>query len=106
VGLEEKRIVLINFNQEVFNMGISKTAFNATGGFGRIHPGEDPDLSIRLSKLDFSTKLIPEVYVYHKRRVSWSKFYNQVHKFGLVRPILSKWHPGIKKNHILVSNFI
>ncbi len=96
-GIRGKKNSVNKFQPRSFNMGISKTVFNATGGFGRIHPGEDPDLSIRLSKLNFSTKLIPEVYVYHKRRISWSKFYNQVHKFGLVRPILSKWHPETKK---------
>ena len=96
-GIRGKSASVNKFQPRSFNMGISKKAFNATNGFGRIHPGEDPDLSIRLSKLGFSTKLIPEAYVYHKRRISWSKFYNQVHKFGLVRPILNQWHPETKK---------
>src|SRR5690606_28699311 len=39
----------------------------------------------------------PEAYVYHKRRISWSKFYKQVNKFGRVRPILNLWHPETKK---------
>ena len=78
-------------------MGLSKNAFDATGGFGRIHPGEDPDLSIRLTKLNFETKLIPKAFVYHKRRISWSKFYQQVYKFGMVRQILNQWHPETKK---------
>jgi hypothetical protein len=40
---------LINFNQpRSFNMGISRKAFELSKGFGNIHPGEDPDLSIRL----------------------------------------------------------
>jgi glycosyltransferase involved in cell wall biosynthesis len=86
-----------SFQPRSFNMGISKEAFNKTNGFGRIHPGEDPDLSIRLKKLGFKTKLIPEAFVYHKRRISWNKFYNQVHKFGLVRPILNSWHPSTNK---------
>ncbi|MEZ4781989.1 MAG: glycosyltransferase family 2 protein, partial [Flavobacteriaceae bacterium] len=80
-----------------FNMGISKKAFEATNGFGNIHPGEDPDLSIRLTKLGFKTRLYENVFVYHKRRISWSKFYKQVHKFGMVRPILNAWHPKTKK---------
>ncbi|WP_111659228.1 glycosyltransferase [Olleya aquimaris] len=85
------------FQPRSFNMGLSKTAFEATHGFGNIHPGEDPDLSIRLWSLGFKTKLIPEAYVYHKRRISWSKFYKQVYKFGSVRPILNSWHPQTKK---------
>lgn len=85
------------FQPRSFNMGISKEAFVASGGFGHIHPGEDPDLSIRLWDLGFKTKLIPEAFVYHKRRISWKKFYKQVYKFGLVRPILNAWHPKTKK---------
>ena len=82
-----------NFQPRSFNMGISKTAFEASGGFGTIHPGEDPDLSLRLLDLGFKSKLIKNAYVYHKRRISWSTFYQQVHKFGMVRPILNIWHP-------------
>ena len=85
------------FQPRSFNMGLSKKAFIETKGFGNIHPGEDPDLSIRLWKLGYKTMLIPEAFVYHKRRISWSKFYKQVNKFGLVRPILNKWHPETKK---------
>ncbi|MCK8481123.1 glycosyltransferase [Psychroserpens algicola] len=86
-----------NFQPRSFNMGLSKAAFIASGGFGVIHPGEDPDLSIRLNTLGFKTVLIADAFVYHKRRVSWKKFYQQVHKFGLVRPILNTWHPKTKR---------
>ena len=85
------------FQPRSFNMGISKKAFKASGGFGRIHPGEDPDLALRLQKLGFSSRLFPEAFVYHKRRINWDKFYQQVYKFGLVRPILNKWHPESAK---------
>jgi len=85
------------FQPRSFNMGISKEAFEASKGFGVIHPGEDPDLSIRLNKLGFTTKLYNDAFVYHKRRISWSKFYTQVHKFGLVRPILNHWHPSTNR---------
>ncbi len=86
-----------DFQPRSFNMGISKVAFEASQGFGTIHPGEDPDLSIRLKKLGFKTGLYKEAFVYHKRRISWSKFYQQVKKFGMVRPILNKWHPETSK---------
>ena len=81
------------FQPRSFNMGLSKEAFEASGGFGTIHPGEDPDLSLRLIDLGFKSKLIKDAYVYHKRRISWTKFYQQVYKFGLVRPILNTYHP-------------
>jgi len=96
-GIRGKSSSVNKFQPRSFNMGISKAAFEATGGYGRIHPGEDPDLSIRLWNLGLKTKLLPEAYVYHKRRISWSKFYKQVYKFGSVRPILNKWHPDTKK---------
>jgi glycosyltransferase involved in cell wall biosynthesis len=85
-----------DFQPRSFNMGLSKKAFLASGGFGKIHPGEDPDLSLRLHKLGFKTTLIKDAYVYHKRRISWSKFYTQVNKFGMVRPVLNQWHPKSK----------
>jgi glycosyltransferase involved in cell wall biosynthesis len=96
-GIRGNKNSVDTFQPRSFNMGISKEAFIATKGFGFIHPGEDPDLSIRLWNLGFKTKLIAEAFVYHKRRISWTKFYNQVLKFGLVRPILNRWHPSTRK---------
>ncbi|WP_372755290.1 glycosyltransferase family 2 protein [Mariniflexile sp.] len=96
-GIRGNKKSVDTFQPRSFNMGLSKEAFLASGGFGKIHPGEDPDLSIRLWNLGYKTVLIPEAFVYHKRRISWSKFYNQVHKFGMVRPILNSWHPSTKK---------
>ena len=96
-GIRGHKNSVDKFQPRSFNMGLSKKAFEASKGFGRIHPGEDPDLSIRLWNLGFKTKLIPEAYVYHKRRISWKNFYKQVNKFGMVRPILNKWHPSTKK---------
>ncbi len=85
------------FQPRSFNMGISKEAFEVTKGYGKIHPGEDPDLSIRLWNLGYDTKLISNAYVYHKRRIDFSKFYKQVNKFGKARPILDKWYPNYAK---------
>lgn len=96
-GIRGNKKSVNTFQPRSFNMGISKQAFQESKGFATIHPGEDPDLSIRLWNLGFKTKLIPEAYVYHKRRISWSKFYTQVNKFGMVRPILNLWHPNTKK---------
>ncbi|TDN88718.1 GT2 family glycosyltransferase [Salegentibacter sp. 24] len=96
-GIRGKKSSVNAFQPRSFNMGISKKAFEACGGFGQIHPGEDPDLSLRLKKLGFRLCLIPKAVVFHKRRIDWSKFYYQVKKFGMVRPILNKWHPGTGK---------
>lgn len=92
-GVRGKEAQSKKFQPRSFNMGLSKKAFEASGGFGNIHPGEDPDLSIRLWALGFKSAFIKDAFVYHKRRISWTKFYQQVHKFGLVRPILNFRYP-------------
>ncbi len=84
---------ITKFQPRSFNMGISKIAFESSNGFGNIHPGEDPDLSIRLWKLGYETRLFPKAFVYHKRRIDWNKFSIQVNKFGKARPILNSWYP-------------
>jgi glycosyltransferase involved in cell wall biosynthesis len=96
-GIRGKSEKIEKFQPRSFNMGLSKAAFEASGGFGNIHPGEDPDLSIRLWKMGYSTKLFTSSYVYHKRRINWQKFNIQVNKFGKARPILDLWHPEYKK---------
>lgn len=96
-GIRGGKKMMGKFQPRSFNMGLSKKAFEQSGGFGRIHPGEDPDLALRLQKSGFRTKLFPEAFVYHKRRIDWNKFYQQVYKFGLVRPILNQWHPESQK---------
>jgi len=88
---------LTKFQPRSFNMGISKKAFEDSNGFGNIHPGEDPDLSIRLWKLGYDTRLFPKAIVYHKRRIDWDKFSVQVTKFGKARPILNSWYPEYGK---------
>ena len=92
-GIRGKEKSVKSYEPRSFNMGISKKAFETTKGFGKIHPGEDPDLSIRIKKAGYQTGFIKEAYVYHKRRIDWQKFYVQVNKFGKVRPILNAWHP-------------
>ena len=92
-GIRGKEKSVKSYEPRSFNMGISKKAFQKTKGFGTIHPGEDPDLSIRIKKAGYQIGFIKEAYVFHKRRIDWQKFYIQVNKFGKVRPILNDWHP-------------
>lgn len=106
-GIRGSKKAVQHFEPRSFNMGISKKAFEATFGFAKIHPGEDPDLSHRITKAGFETAFVPNIAVFHKRRVSWSSFMLQVKKFGLVRPILNKWHPqGAKITFWLPTLFI
>ena len=93
------------FQPRSFNMGLSKLAFEKSGGFGNIHPGEDPDLTIRLWELGFETRLISSAYVFHKRRINFQKFYKQVNKFGKTRLILNVWYPKYEKIIYLFPTF-
>ncbi|MEO0570853.1 MAG: glycosyltransferase [Bacteroidota bacterium] len=96
-GIRGNKRGVDRFQPRSFNMGISREAFKKTGGFGNIHPGEDPDLTFRIWEQGYKTRLLDQAFVYHKRRIDWKKFYTQVKKFGMVRPILNKWHPRTSK---------
>jgi glycosyltransferase involved in cell wall biosynthesis len=95
------------FYPRSFNMGISKQAFIATGGFSKLRFGEDIDFSLRIVKAGFTTRLFPKAWVYHKRRTDFRKFYRQVYNSGIARINLHLLHPGsLKLVHLLPSSFI
>ena len=96
-GIRGKKSNLDKFQPRSFNMGIKRSVYEKIGGFSDIHPGEDPDLSYRIMNGGFKTGLIENAYVYHKRRIDFSKYIKQVYKFGVVRPILMKWYPDKTK---------
>ncbi len=96
-GIRGKGDKLEKFHPRSFNMGLSKEVFEQTGGFSNLRYGEDIDLSIRIMKAGFKTRLIPEAFVYHKRRSNWRSFYNQVRHLGEARIVLSHLHPGTLK---------
>jgi glycosyltransferase involved in cell wall biosynthesis len=96
-GIRGREAQKKKFQPRSFNMGLSKQAFQKSKGFSNIHPGEDPDLSIRLQQLGFKTALFSDCFVYHKRRIDWKNYAKQMYKFGLVRPILNTWHPSSHK---------
>lgn len=94
------------FSPRSFNMGISKKCFTTVGGYKNMI-GEDIDLSIRIKEAGFKTTLIPEAYVYHKRRVDLMKFFRQVNTFGKGRVLLGELHPGsLKLVHLLPAVFV
>lgn len=85
------------FQPRSFNMGISKTAFEKTGGFSKMKTGEDIDFTFRLWKNSFNTQFIENAYVYHKRRTSPLLFLKQTFAFGTARPYLNKIYPKTAK---------
>lgn len=86
-----------DFQPRSFNMGLSRTVFEATGGFAQRDMGEDIELSLRMKKLGFKVGLIPEAFVYHKRRGNFRSFFKQVYSFGRTRLILNAKHKGMLK---------
>lgn len=94
------------FSPRSFNMGISRKCFETVGGYKNMI-GEDIDLSIRIQQAGFKTTLIPEAYVFHKRRVDLRKFFRQVNTFGKGRVLLGEIHPGsLKIVHLLPAAFV
>lgn len=85
------------FQLRSFNMGISRKAFEQTGGFSRQQYGEDIDLTFKLWDKAFETQFIPNAFVYHKRRGTWKQFFLQTFNFGAARPILNRVHQNSAK---------
>ncbi|MEA5063428.1 MAG: glycosyltransferase family 2 protein, partial [Petrimonas sp.] len=79
----------------------------AIGGYGKMRFGEDIDFSLRLLEAGFETALIPEAYVYHKRRSTFRQFFKQVYNSGIARINLYLAHPdSLKLVHFLPSFFV
>ncbi len=94
------------FHPRSFNMGISRDVFNATDGFARMRFGEDVEFSIRMIEMGFTVGLIPDAWVYHKRRTDLRKFFKQVHNSGIARVNITLRHPGtLKLTHFFPTAF-
>lgn len=93
-GIRGGRNQAANFQPRSFNMGISRKVWEATGGFKFDRLAEDIELSIRIRKMGFKLGLIPDAFVYHKRRTELTEFFTQVEGFGRGRVRVGKAHPG------------
>lgn len=105
-GIRGGKKKLDKFYPRSFNMGIRREAFLALGGFSAMRFGEDIDLSIRIFKAGLSCHLIPEAWVWHKRRTDMRKFFRQVYNSGIARINLYKKYPeSLKVVHLLPMVF-
>jgi glycosyltransferase involved in cell wall biosynthesis len=96
-----------SFQPRSFNMGISTEVFEKTKGFHFDRYAEDIEFSIRMKKAGFKVGLIPEAYVYHKRRTTFGQFYSQVFNFGKGRALVGKVHPEeVKLTHWFPTLFV
>jgi len=95
------------FHPRSFNMGISKEVYAKTKGYKITRMGEDIELSIRIIENGFKVGLIPEAFVYHKRRTSLIQFYQQLHFFGRARINISRFYPKeLKLVHVFPAMFL
>jgi glycosyltransferase involved in cell wall biosynthesis len=94
------------FQPRSFNMGISKRVFEKTGGFKFDRFAEDIEFSVRMKQAGFHVGLIPDAFVFHKRRTDFRQFYRQVFNFGKGRALVGKIHSGeVKITHWFPSLF-
>lgn len=105
-GIRGKKNHVGKFYPRSFNMGFSREVFEKTNGFKHPYFGEDIELSRRIMGMGFRTKLIPEAYVYHKRKQKFSGFYKQMFFFGRARINIYKMFPDtLKVTHLFPSAF-
>lgn len=106
-GIRGHKSSMEKFHPRSFNMGYTREVYEKTGGFSKLRFGEDIDLSVRIFEHSFRTSLIPECFVYHKRRTDFLKFFKQVFNSGIARINLYKRHPkSLKLVHFLPAAFV
>jgi glycosyltransferase involved in cell wall biosynthesis len=94
------------YHPRSFNMGLSRKVWERTGGYKLSRMGEDIEFAIRIIENGFQTGLIPEAYIYHKRRTSFVQFFRQLRFFGRARINISRYYPGeLKLVHFFPAVF-
>lgn len=81
------------FHPRSFNMGLSRKVWEKTGGFQISRMGEDIIFSISALRLGFKSALIPETFIYHKRRTGFGAFFRQLRFFGRARINIGRFYP-------------
>ena len=95
------------FHPRSFNMGVRTAVWNNLGGFSKMRYGEDIDFSIRLKEAGCRVVLLPDAWVWHKRRNTLKSFFNQVFHFGQARICLYRLHPDtLKLVHLFPAAFV
>lgn len=100
-GIRGGKRSLEKFTPRTFNMGFTREVYGKVGGFREMF-SEDIDMSKRITGEGYTAMLYPDLAVWHKRRISWKKFWRQVHVFGMSRITLKLLYPGsLKAVHCL-----
>lgn len=105
-GIRGLKKNLGGFHPRSFNMGISREVFEKTGGYKITRMGEDLEFSMRIIKSGFTSALIEDAYVYHKRRTNLRHFFWQLHFFGRARINIRRFYPEeVKPVHLFPTLF-
>lgn len=105
-GIRGGKKKMDKFYPRSFNMGVRREVYHALNGFSDMRFGEDIDFSIRIFKGNYTCRLFPGAWVYHKRRTDLKKFFKQVHNSGIARINLYKKYPeSLKIVHLLPGVF-
>lgn len=106
-GIRGGRNQADRFQPRSFNMGMSRKVFEKTGGFKFDRLAEDIELSIRMKKAGYRLGLIPDAFVYHKRRTNFRQFFYQVQGFGRGRAKVGNQYPEeVKVTHWFPAFFL
>lgn len=81
------------FHPRSFNMGLSREVWEKTGGFRVTRMGEDIIFSITAIRMGFRAALLPEAFIYHKRRTRFTQFFRQLRFFGRARINIARYYP-------------
>ena len=106
-GIRGGKRKITRFFPRSFNMGVRKEVFAKLGGFSAMRFGEDVDFSMRVVEAGYTTALIPDAWLYHKRRTDFRKFFRQVRNSGKARIALTRRHPGsLRLVHLFPLGFV
>lgn len=90
-----------------FNMGVSRAVFERTRGFKIPFMGEDIEFSKRIMAEGYKIAFFPDVFVYHDRKNSLKKFYDQIKFFGRARVNIFRFFPDtLKLLHFVPLGFM
>jgi len=96
-GTRGSKKAVTKFYPRSFNMGIHRKVFEAIGGMGGLRHGQDMEFSARIYRHGYKVGLIPDAFVYHKRRTSLRKFFKQIFNWGVARVNLGRMDPQLLK---------
>ena len=106
-GIRGGKRTVGTYHPRSFNMGISRKAWEISGGYRISVKGEDIEFSMRLMAHGLRSDLIEDAFVYHKRRTDFAQFNRQVRFFGRARVNIRKFFPGsLRPIHWMPSAFL